>query len=526
MSHEAGTHKSPPVLANSPAFREASLRSETRRVYIVIGVIALIFVFLLRRRGTAELDVDVQLAGYVGIGVLLVLQLVTLAFIRRARRRERGLPGGFEVATLVIEMLVPTGMILAHVRSGALTADIALLTPPVLGYGLMISLSTLRLRPKLCLLSGVVCAGGYGGMLLYTTRMSGDPLAAGPMPPAAYGSNLALILISGIAAAWVARELRGHMEAALGEAETRRQVERMEQDLAIAQTIQRALLPRAAPDVPGYDIAGWNRPADETGGDYYDWQSLPDGNWIITLADVCGHGVGPALVTAACRAYVRASGAHHRDLGSLTAHVNRLLADDLPGGRFVTMVNVVIDRSGGPVALLSAGHGPIALYIGQTGDVQDILAQGMPLAIMPDVDFGPAMMVNMAAGDVLALVTDGFVEWARPGAEHNGRGAANGVAASGARAASSGHSAGGQSVASGVAEASINDEASGGRAAGNTDAAGGEQFGIDRLRESLKRHARLPAAAMIEAITADVMAFARGAPQQDDLTMVIVKRVA
>src|SRR6185369_6085789 len=113
----------------------------------------------------------------------------------------------------------------------------------------------------------------------------------------------------------------------------------------VARSIQQALIPHAGPSIPGFDIAGWNRPADQTGGDYYDWQMLPDGNWIVTLADVSGHGIGPALVTAACRAYVRASSFYNSDLSSLAGRMNRLLAEDLPEGRFVTMVSVIIDRA-------------------------------------------------------------------------------------------------------------------------------------------------------------------------------------
>jgi phosphoserine phosphatase RsbU/P len=261
------------------------------------------------------------------------------------------------------------------------------------------------------------------------------------------------------------------MEAALGEAETRRRMGRIEQDLAVARSIQQALLPRTAPAIPGFDIAGWNRPADQTGGDYYDWQAMPDGTWLVSLADVSGHGIGPALVTAACRAYMRASSLHHRDLPSLASRINRLLADDLPEGRFITMVSVLIDPRAGPLALLSAGHGPIVLYMGGSGEVRDVLPKDLPLAIEPEAVFGPAQGIALEPGDVLALVTDGFVEWAR----HDGAGRR-------------------------------------------------EQFGMERLRESFRRHARLPAAAMIEAITADVTAFAGQERQQDDLTMVIIRR--
>jgi phosphoserine phosphatase len=104
--------------------------------------------------------------------------------------------------------------------------------------------------------------------------------------------------------------------------------------------------------------------------------------------------------------------------------------------------------------------------------VTDILAQDLPLAVISDATFGPAHSLTLAPGDVLALITDGFVEWTRPGQNEKQ-----------------------------------------------------EQFGLERLRESLKRHVKLPAKTMIEAVAMDVALFAGGEPQQDDLTMVIIKRV-
>jgi serine phosphatase RsbU (regulator of sigma subunit) len=459
-------------LSASRAFREAAARSEVRRAYVVIGVIGLMVGLLLVRNSTEAIEYQIRIAGAMGIGVLFGLQLGVIAFVRWTQRHERSIPTWFSVATVVIESLIPSAMILSNIVSGALAPYVSLSSPPILVYGLLMSLTTLRLRPLLCVLAGAVSAAGYAAILAYVICILDLSKPTTGLPPAAYVSTAALLLMSGLAAAWVAREIRRHMEAALGEAETRRRMERIEQDLSVAQSIQQALLPSAAPNIPGFEIAGWNRPADQTGGDYYDWQMLPDGNWIITLADVSGHGIGPALVTAACRAYVRASGSQHGDLASLTSRINRLLADDLPDGRFVTMVSVLIDPRGGPFALLSAGHGPIVLYLSSTGVVEDIMAHNLPLAVEPDLTFGPAQTIHLARGDVLALVTDGFSEWAR--IEPDGRRI---------------------------------------------------EFGLARLRDSLRRHALLPAAAMIEAITRDVAAFTHPAPQQDDLTMVVIRRV-
>ncbi len=458
--------------AHSPAFREASLRSEVRRAWAVIGTAALLAGLVFRGESAQGLEPKLKLVGAAGIASLLVLQAAVLLYARRARSLNRMIPTWFVVGTVVVESLIPSAIVLQIILLRMLRPYSALNTPPVLVYGMMLSLTTLRLRPWLCVLAGTAAAASYAGMLAYITYGLGIAEPTTGLPYGSYINNAILLFIGGLAAALVAREIRSHVEAALGEAETRRQMGVIEQDLAAASSIQQALLPRGSPSIPGFEVAGWNRPADQTGGDYYDWQAMPDGNWIVTLADVSGHGIGPAMVTAACRAYVRASSSNHGDLGSLTSRINRLLADDLPEGRFITMVNVLIDPRSGSVGLLSAGHGPIALYVGSSGTVRDILPNDVPLAVIPDQTFGPAQAITMAAGDVLALVTDGFVEWPR-------------------------HDAAGRR----------------------------EQFGLPRLRESLQRHAALPAAPMIEAITADVAAFAGGERQQDDLTMVIIRRL-
>jgi serine phosphatase RsbU (regulator of sigma subunit) len=457
-------------LARSGAFREAALRSESRRAYAMIGIALLMFVLVFMPGAKHALLVEIRFIGSLGLVLLLVVQFVILRLIHWVSRQERDLPMWFMAATVVIECLIPTGICAWHLTREELSPYEVLNIPPTYAYGLLICLTTLRLSPGLCILAGAVSGAGYAGAYLYVRGLG---IPAPPDVAASSYINTALIIVfTGLAAAWVAKEIRSHVEAALGEVEARHQMAQMEQDLGVARTIQRALLPRSAPGIPGFDIAGWNRSADQTGGDYYDWQALPDGNWIVTLADVSGHGIGPAMVTAACRAYVRASSGTYPDLAALTTRVNNLLAEDLPEGRFVTMVSVLIDPKGGPVGLLSAGHGPIVLYVEKTGQVRDILPQGVPLAVLPDSPFGPADTIELEPGDVLALVTDGFVEWMR--ASEKGE---------------------------------------------------GEMFGIERLRESLKRHAGLTSAALIHAVAADVAAFAGGSPQRDDLTMVVIRRV-
>lgn len=89
-----------------------------------------------------------------------------------------------------------------------------------------------------------------------------------------------------------------------------------------------------------------NRPADLTGGDYYDWQAMPDGKLAVALADVTGHGIGPALVMAVCRASARAAAPILPDPPALLQRLNDLLNDDLPDDRFITLVLALLDESG------------------------------------------------------------------------------------------------------------------------------------------------------------------------------------
>jgi len=101
--------------------------------------------------------------------------------------------------------------------------------------------------------------------------------------------------------------------------------QRIQRDLNIARTIQQGLLPRSNPVLPGFDVAGWNRPADETGGDFFDFLPLEDGRLAVAIADATGHGIGPALVIAEARALFRA-------LVGGQAGLERAVNDMLRGG--------------------------------------------------------------------------------------------------------------------------------------------------------------------------------------------------
>jgi phosphoserine phosphatase RsbU/P len=248
----------------------------------------------------------------------------------------------------------------------------------------------------------------------------------------------------------------------LDQAEERK---RFERDLEVARTIQQGLMPRKAPKIPGFDVAGWNLPADETGGDFFDLQALDDGLLALTIADVAGHGIGPALLVAECRAFIRATLAQTRDPSRLVELVDVLLADDLPSDRFITLFFALFDPNEGRLRYCSAGHGPTLLYRQGSDSVEELPPHGCPLGVAPDM---PKAETEVAfnPGDVLAIFTDGFNEWPNPA---------------------------------------------------------GVQFGTDGLGASLAKHRDLPAARLIAAIHDDLVAFTNGTPQPDDLTAVILK---
>jgi serine phosphatase RsbU (regulator of sigma subunit) len=348
----------------------------------------------------------------------------------------------------------------------------ALVAPALLTYFFFIILSTLRLSPSLSLLTGILASTGYLAVFFYTLMSypnSETNLTAFSLP--VYFIYAGLILVSGIVAAFVAGQIRTHVFAALREAELQSELERVGHDLEIARSIQQELLPSNQPRLDNFEIAGWNQPADETGGDYFDWQELPDGRIAISLADATGHGIGPALVGTSCRAYARASflADGGQEENAVLSHLNRLLSEDLSANRFVTFAVIFLDPSSSHVKVLSAGHGPILWYKRATDKIERLDAQGIPLGMIAGIKYEHGTEGHLDSGDILALVTDGFYEWE------------------------------------------------------NRE---GEEFGVPRLEAVLREARDHPAGEIIARLRSAVASFCQGTVQKDDLTAVILKRKA
>jgi sigma-B regulation protein RsbU (phosphoserine phosphatase) len=184
--------------------------------------------------------------------------------------------------------------------------------------------------------------------------------------------------------------------------------------LDMARQIQQRLFPADAPRVADFDIAGASYCAEATGGDYYDYFPMPDRCLGIAIADVCGHGFGPALLMASTRAYLRALGRTHRSVGGILGLVNGFLSDELAADCFVTLLLVRFDPRTGRFVYASAGH-PTGYILDTGGSVRlPLKSTGCPLGVNRCGEFPAAPECRLDRGEILLLLTDGVLEARSP----------------------------------------------------------------------------------------------------------------
>jgi serine phosphatase RsbU (regulator of sigma subunit) len=190
------------------------------------------------------------------------------------------------------------------------------------------------------------------------------------------------------------------------EAEARNR-ERMEQELKIAQLIQQQFLPKAVPDLHGWHLAAFYRPARTVGGDFYDFIELPDGRVMVVVGDVTDKGVPAALVMASTHALLRSDAPQMLAPGAVLARVNDLLCEDIPAHMFVTCLALVLDPATGEIVFANAGHN--LPYLRTAGGVVELRATGMPLGLMPEMKYDEQTAM-MRPGESLLLHSDGLAE--------------------------------------------------------------------------------------------------------------------
>jgi serine phosphatase RsbU (regulator of sigma subunit)/CHASE2 domain-containing sensor protein len=179
-------------------------------------------------------------------------------------------------------------------------------------------------------------------------------------------------------------------------------------ELDVARSIQQNLLPAAPPKLEGLDVSGRNLPADEIGGDYFDWLVLGDGDRLaVVVGDISGHGIPAALLMAHLRASFHATAETDRSPEEIVKAMNRSLARAATPGKFATFFLGVISVRERRLHFCNAGHNPPLLLRG--GELHLLDATGLPLALLEDVEYtGGEEAFN--PGDTLVIYSDGIPE--------------------------------------------------------------------------------------------------------------------
>jgi len=243
--------------------------------------------------------------------------------------------------------------------------------------------------------------------------------------------------------------------------------EQLKQSLALASEIQHHLLPEKAPHLDGFDIFGGSQYCDETGGDYYDYIKLDANKLGLVVGDVSGHGIGSALVMTTARGILRSQASHQgTELVPFLNALNRHLVRDTGDSYFMTLFYAVLDSEKRSCHWISAGHGPILHYCSTDNSIAKLPCSGIPLGILEETDYLDMRPINMTAGSILLIGTDGIWE---------------------------------------------------------TRNLQGELFGIERLCRVLEEFATATAAEIHAATLAAVVEFRGQAQQDDDVTLVVIK---
>jgi sigma-B regulation protein RsbU (phosphoserine phosphatase) len=185
------------------------------------------------------------------------------------------------------------------------------------------------------------------------------------------------------------------------------QREQMSREQQEARTIQQALLPKSSPYIPGFAVSAFSISAGAVGGDWYDFIPMGDGRWALVLADVSGKGTAAALLMSATRGMLRSLAETSCTPSEVLTKLNRLLVEDIPAGRFVTMVYAVLDPARRKLLFASAGHlQPLLVAGGEARFVET--EKGIPLGI--SAGGYSEIEVDLPHDSRLVLYSDGITE--------------------------------------------------------------------------------------------------------------------
>lgn len=240
--------------------------------------------------------------------------------------------------------------------------------------------------------------------------------------------------------------------------------------LNLAAEVQKGLLPRRAPRIPGLDVAGRSEPSELTGGDYFDYFEPVDPErpvLSVAVGDISGHGVDAALLMTTARGFLRMRAGQPGSPGQIVTEMNRHLAGDLYGsGRFMTLFYLRLDAGEGKAAWVRAGHDPALIYCPVHDTFTALGADaGLPLGVLRETRYVEESG-DILPGQLIAIGTDGIWE------------ARN---------------------------------------------AGGAMFGKERFKAVLRVHAGESAREIVDAVFDAVREYSGGAKLEDDVTLVVIK---
>jgi phosphoserine phosphatase RsbU/P len=245
---------------------------------------------------------------------------------------------------------------------------------------------------------------------------------------------------------------------------------RLEAELELSQKVQKALLPQDAPQLPGWEVAVFSRPASIVGGDYFDFGKFANGHQAYVIADVMGKGMPASMLVASLQASLRIIIPESTSPGAVLDRVNQVFCHNINLTKFVSIVIAGLDPETGVLRYANAGHNP-PLVVRQSDHSLPVRTEalwptGAAIGLLEHATFGDEE-IRLDPGDSLVMFTDGVVE-------------------------------------AGVQK--------------------GEMFGDDRMQRYLERSHEESANVLLRGLLQEVHAFTRNAPPTDDTTIMVVKR--
>ncbi|MFC2155567.1 PP2C family protein-serine/threonine phosphatase [Acidobacteriota bacterium] len=245
--------------------------------------------------------------------------------------------------------------------------------------------------------------------------------------------------------------------------------EHMAKELEIAWNVQKSLLPQKDPDIPGFDIAGMCQPAEEVGGDYYDFIPLGQDKLVMIIADVSGKGTPAAFYMTLTKGFIQSYIKEDISPKEMLINVNRQMVETIDRKSFVTMFIAILDRNSGKITCARAGHNPGIHYSHMNRKSVHFRPEGIALGLRKGRFFSQTVReyeLQLHENDWLILYTDGFIE-------------------------------------------AVN--------------AKSEEFGEERLKQLVQANPKSSAKTMVSTIFKEVKDFAGSSPQYDDMTIICLK---